>query len=464
MKNAFMMGILFALFAGAQTRLDLANQARNANMSNATSVVPFPTGVSLPAACTVGQLFFLTSAPVGANQCVATNTWAAIQGASTSNSANTVQPIGVQQTGGQQLTIGPGCAISTPCIFAIGSSVYSMQAPATVTVSGGTGLAYVYLDGSGNLTAGTSSLTLTCSGCVVVSGVNGFPAGVIPMETWNATNGAWDPAGTNQEAVLSTPAALKAGSNITLTQTPTGLTISDTGIDGSSFTSTPAGTFNPTDPTQFYLNHFALFSGWSGADGWGYTGGCAQSQGTGAVGFSAESIVPGIWGQASGAGSACFFAFPDGPTYGNGTYDYWSGMMPANLWVSATLTSKDTNGTSYVGLAGTYSNASDFIGCRQSGAGDWFAVIEAGGVDVATADTGFAHDTNTHRITVDNYAGTPNAIRCSVDGASTAVAMGTIPAEGFGWGYIVGTIAAGSAPAAFGSYQYTIFLQGLPRL
>jgi hypothetical protein len=59
--------------AAAQTQIDLGTQARN---------LPMKSGASLPGTCTIGQIFFLTSAPAGANLygCSAANSWAALGG------------------------------------------------------------------------------------------------------------------------------------------------------------------------------------------------------------------------------------------------------------------------------------------------------------------------------------------------------------------------------------------------
>ena len=64
-------------YAPAQTAVDLRRQARNVDFSNASSTKPSKTGTSLPANCTVGEMFFKTNAPAGANLygCGATNTW-----------------------------------------------------------------------------------------------------------------------------------------------------------------------------------------------------------------------------------------------------------------------------------------------------------------------------------------------------------------------------------------------------
>jgi trimeric autotransporter adhesin len=103
---------------------------------------------------------------------------------------------GVSLVGPTALSVGANCSSATPCNIRYGNQVYSVTAPATVTVSGNTGAAFVYLDANGILTAGSSSLSLSCStACTAVNGVSAFPVGVIPIYTWTATNGAWDANG-----------------------------------------------------------------------------------------------------------------------------------------------------------------------------------------------------------------------------------------------------------------------------
>lgn len=473
MTKRYVCGILLALCVGApaQTKLDLGNQSQNINFSQATSVIPFPTGSALPATCNVGQMFFLTGSGGGPNECLSANTWTPVQ----SGSATPATALVVQQTSATQLTIGPSCAIGNPCVFRIGSSVYSMMAPATVTVTGGTGIASIYIDVNGNLTVGlpsVSNLSITCSGCVAASGITQYPPGVIPLASWQATSGAWSATGTNNSMAPSAPPALIAGSNIMIAQTAGTVTISSSGSGSSggsgsgSTSSGPTGIYyNPTDPTQFFRDHLTLATGFSnGADGWGYSN-CGAGSGNQLVGFTQESIFSAPWGQVSGAGNVCFFFFPttSNSVWGTGTFDYWSGLTPAQLWVSATYKTLDANGAHYVGLSSSAGGFADFIGCRQIGTGDWFAVIRAGGTDLATADTGVPQDTNVHRIEVDNGAGMINTIRCSVDGGPAALASGAVPAETFGWYYIFGATPIGSASTTFAPFEYTIFLQGLPR-
>lgn len=64
----------------AQTRLDLSTQAKNVDFTQAAATKPNKSGAALPAACSVGETFFLTNAPAGQNLygCSAANTWNAI--------------------------------------------------------------------------------------------------------------------------------------------------------------------------------------------------------------------------------------------------------------------------------------------------------------------------------------------------------------------------------------------------
>lgn len=63
--------------APGQTLVDLRNQTRNVDFSNALSTKPFQAGVSLPLTCSVGQAYLNLSALPGQNLyiCTVANTW-----------------------------------------------------------------------------------------------------------------------------------------------------------------------------------------------------------------------------------------------------------------------------------------------------------------------------------------------------------------------------------------------------
>lgn len=71
-----LLGTAFSI-ASAQTQIDIKTQAKSADFSTAPFTKPFQTGAALPVTCSVGQMYFLTTAPAGQNSfgCSSTNTW-----------------------------------------------------------------------------------------------------------------------------------------------------------------------------------------------------------------------------------------------------------------------------------------------------------------------------------------------------------------------------------------------------
>ncbi len=69
-----------------QTQVDLRTQSKSVDFSAAGVTKPMSAGTVLPASCTAGQMYFLESAPLGANiyACTSPNVWSA-QGGSSGN-------------------------------------------------------------------------------------------------------------------------------------------------------------------------------------------------------------------------------------------------------------------------------------------------------------------------------------------------------------------------------------------
>lgn len=69
--------------ASGQTRVDLGTQSKSIDFSALGPTRPVQTGPTLPATCSVGQIFFKSSDLPGRNLygCVSTNTWAGLSGA-----------------------------------------------------------------------------------------------------------------------------------------------------------------------------------------------------------------------------------------------------------------------------------------------------------------------------------------------------------------------------------------------
>ena len=76
-RLGLLAGILLTLPVAAQTQLDLRSQSKTVDFGNAPFTRPLKTGADLPAACTVGEMFFRTSGVAGKNLygCTTANIW-----------------------------------------------------------------------------------------------------------------------------------------------------------------------------------------------------------------------------------------------------------------------------------------------------------------------------------------------------------------------------------------------------
>ena len=192
-------------------------------------------------------------------------------GGSASGGAGMAAQLGdfaVTQTGGTALAIGSNCTSGTPCNIRAGSTVYTFVTGATVTLSAGTGIAYVYLDSAGNLVVG-HSLTLSCSaGCTAQSGVTSFPLDAIPLFTWTATSGTWDAAGgADKRAFLSGKGAIAGGSGIVTADTGSQVTVSvDTAAVPTYLTGAASLDFGPIAAGQCSADFTLTVSGAAAGD------------------------------------------------------------------------------------------------------------------------------------------------------------------------------------------------------
>ena len=97
-----------SLPAAAQTRVDLQTQSKSVDFTAASSTKPLKAGVTLPAACSVGEMFFKADAPAGRNVygCVNTDTWQLQGGAGAVTVENGGTVVGTQAI--QNFVVGPG--------------------------------------------------------------------------------------------------------------------------------------------------------------------------------------------------------------------------------------------------------------------------------------------------------------------------------------------------------------------
>lgn len=113
-----------------------------------------------------------------------------------SGGAGSLDVFNIERTSGTLLTIGGSCTSINPCVSRFNETVYQMVSSATVTISGGSGTALVYLKNDGNMYVGHNGLTLACNAnCVVEGSISAFPVDSIPLYSWSATSAIWDVSG-----------------------------------------------------------------------------------------------------------------------------------------------------------------------------------------------------------------------------------------------------------------------------
>lgn len=137
-----------------------------------------PVGVSLPATCTVGQLFFDTTggASFGLNQCTATNTWAVI------GSGGTVTSVTCGSFGASWLTCTFGGSDTVTPVLAIGAATGQTSHQVIGTCGTATSFAPCSL-GIGDLpsTIVTSAASLTSTALVTGAGSQGAQTGTTKL-------------------------------------------------------------------------------------------------------------------------------------------------------------------------------------------------------------------------------------------------------------------------------------------
>lgn len=164
-----MMIFLVAALA-AQTAVDLRTQTRNVDFSAASSTKTARVGTTLPASCSVGELFFHSAATAGTNWygCTATNVWTLQSSGGTSGAGLADCKVTVS---------GNTASVGAPCRIVFGTVTHVITDTATATLSGTTssGTVYFYWNQSGQLIADENTpATLTCTNCFTAS-TGGFP-------------------------------------------------------------------------------------------------------------------------------------------------------------------------------------------------------------------------------------------------------------------------------------------------
>ncbi|HEY1754497.1 MAG TPA: hypothetical protein VGG72_03820 [Bryobacteraceae bacterium] len=131
---------LMAVAASAQTQVDLKIQSKSVDFSGANPTKPMATGTALPATCSSGQMFFITTAIAGQNLygCTAANTWTLEAGGSGGGGGGGGTGVTVESAGAAvgtsatlDFTTGIGALYA---ISILGGGVASIQATADTSV------------------------------------------------------------------------------------------------------------------------------------------------------------------------------------------------------------------------------------------------------------------------------------------------------------------------------------------
>src|SRR5579864_3116309 len=136
--------LLFAFCTGmlyGQTQVDLRTQSKSVDFSAANTTKPVKSGTILPSACGVGEMYFKTDAPAGANlyACTSLNAWTLELGVSPAVGGNSRK---VLTTDGTTLFFGAlGGDISGP---ATSASVTQIQGRAVSSAAPGSGQALAW--------------------------------------------------------------------------------------------------------------------------------------------------------------------------------------------------------------------------------------------------------------------------------------------------------------------------------
>jgi hypothetical protein len=185
------LGFLFAILGAGfsqlagQTQVRLRTQSQDVDFAAAPSTRPVKLGVSFPATCSVGALFYKVDAQPGDNLygCTAANTWNQLTGGRDQFQLPRIQ------LQGSAISVGANCATSI-CAIRFGSDVRVLAQPGTASAPVYSGTAnstvYFYVGTSGNLLAGIDGALvtgMTTSNMTLVSGIAAFPAGVYPLGT-----------------------------------------------------------------------------------------------------------------------------------------------------------------------------------------------------------------------------------------------------------------------------------------
>jgi len=200
----------------AQTRIDLPTQAKRIDFAQASSTRPVKTDTTLPALCSVGELFFESDAEAGSNLygCTSTNVWTSL-GAPFSGMVTTLGDLRVRRESATLITIGGECSTANRCNVRHNDTVFTFVDEARVTSPSGTGTVWIGVTETGTRTAWHDLPALTCSGLTCVAGMLAMPPDVTPISRCTVSTGSFDLDGCSDLRAIFGRDVVKAGNGLT---------------------------------------------------------------------------------------------------------------------------------------------------------------------------------------------------------------------------------------------------------
>ncbi len=231
------------MFGQGPTTINLGTQGRNADFSTLPVTRPVTVGTALPAACLIGQLFFISSAVPGQNlyACTSVNSWTQLAGGG----------------GGAN----PQVSVDKPSISFGGQTITTKSTPQTITLTD-SGMSFLTISSITMTGANASDFAAsnTC-GATVASGANctisvSFTPSLVSAETAAISivdSAAGSPqtislTGTGQNLITS--GGLSINPTATLAQTGGTVSISSNRPTNFSLVAGSSGTLTVTDSTH----------------------------------------------------------------------------------------------------------------------------------------------------------------------------------------------------------------------
>jgi hypothetical protein len=141
---------------------------------------------------------------------------------------------------GATVTFGNSCATLSPCNVFLNNTRFSYTNSMALTVSGSAAdTVYIYIDTSGNRTAGYSSgNTYTSSSVALVSGMSAFPAGTFPLYQCAVSGGSFGSCTDYRPILSKSTFSAGAGTSLSTTASGTAVNVAQTVdyISGANYT------------------------------------------------------------------------------------------------------------------------------------------------------------------------------------------------------------------------------------